>query len=176
MADFDIPEKLQKHHDLRQFDCGKPSLNQWLQKYALENQNNGSVRVYVICKKETNVVLGYFAIAPGSVDFDETPKKVSKDLARHRVPVMLLARLAVDTSLQGQRIGKALLKQALLKIDEAADIIGGRAVLVHAIDQEAEEFYRHHGFEPSPVADETLFLLMKDMRATLKPAIKEEGK
>jgi predicted N-acetyltransferase YhbS len=89
---------------------------------------------------------------------------------------MLLARLAVDTSLQGQRIGKALLKQALLKIDEAADIIGGRAVLVHALDQEAEEFYRHHGFEPSPVADETLYLLMKDMRAALKAAIKEEGK
>jgi GNAT superfamily N-acetyltransferase len=112
-------------------------------------------------------VVGFYSIAAGSARKEETPARVSKGLANHPVPLILLTRLAVDKAEHGTGLGKALLKDALRRIADAADIVGARAVLVHAIDERAAAFYRHFGFEQSPTDDLHLMLLMKDLRANL---------
>ncbi|MGD0912445.1 MAG: GNAT family N-acetyltransferase [Terracidiphilus sp.] len=159
-------ELLSRRCDLSQFSCGKhPSLDDWLKRFAWVNQQNEVSRTYVV--ERGNRVVGYNSIAAGSVDREDAPARVAKGLARHPVPIVLLTRLAVDRSEQGAGLGKALLKDALIRIARAADIVGARAVLVHAIDEDAAAFYRHFGFEPSPVNDLHLMLLMKDLRAAL---------
>lgn len=159
-------EKLSKAHNLSAFDCGKESLNTWLKRYALVNQQSDSAQTYVLHRKD--VVIGYYALTAGSVRPDEAPSRISKGLARHPIGVILLARLAIDKQEHGKGFGKALLKDALLRIASAADAIGARAVLVHAIDGDARRFYEQFGFERSPVDEFELMLLMKDMRASLK--------
>ena len=156
-------EKLGESHDLGQFNCGKPPLDSWLKKFALINQSNKSARTYVVHRG--GAVIGYFSLAAGSVAKEEAPERIVQGLANHPVPVVLLARLAVDVTEQGKGLGSALLKDALLRIVEAADVIGVRAVLVHALDEEVRGFYEHHDFERSPVHDMQLMLLMKDLKA-----------
>jgi len=160
-------EKLSKAHDLAAFDCGTESLNAWLKRYALANQQNDSAQTYVLHRK--GVVIGYYALTAGSVRPEEAPSRVSKGLAKHPIGVILLARLATDKREQGKGLGKALLKDALFRIMSAADAIGARAVLVHAIDEGARKFYEHFGFERSPVDEFELMLLMKDLRAQVEP-------
>jgi GNAT superfamily N-acetyltransferase len=158
---------LTRRHDLSGFDCGThASLNDWLRRFAWVNQQNEVSRTYVVGR--ANRVVAYYSIATGSVSREEAPARVAKGLARHPVPVILLTRLAVDQSEQGAGLGKALLKYALIRIAGAADIVGARAVLVHAIDAAAAAFYRHFGFEPSPANDLHLMLLMKDLRLALR--------
>ncbi|MFZ0279995.1 MAG: GNAT family N-acetyltransferase [Candidatus Sulfotelmatobacter sp.] len=150
-----------------EFDCKKhPSLNEWLRRYALINQNSESARTYVVHRN--NSVVGYFSLCPGSVSKQEAPSRVTKGQPAHPIGVIVLARLAVDHTEQGQGLGKALLKDALLRSSQAADLISARAVLVHAIDDEAKEFYEHFGFEKCPANDLHLMLLMKDLRSYLK--------
>jgi GNAT superfamily N-acetyltransferase len=157
-------EPLSRLHNLSQFSCGRhPSLDDWLKRFAWVNQQNEVSRTYVVQRRER--VVGYYSIAAGSVDREDAPARVAKGLARHPVPIVLLTRLAVDRTEQGAGLGKALLKDALTRIAGVADIVGARAVLVHAIDEEAAAFYRHFGFEPSPVNPLHLMLLMKDLRA-----------
>jgi GNAT superfamily N-acetyltransferase len=156
-------EPLSRQHKLSEFSCGKhPSLDDWLKRFAWVNQQNEVSRTYVV--QRGNRVVGYYSIAAGSVDREDAPARVAKGLARHPVPLLLLTRLAVDQTEQGTGLGKALLKDALVRIAGAADIVGARAVLVHAIDEGAAAFYRHFGFEPSPVNELHLMLLMKDLR------------
>jgi GNAT superfamily N-acetyltransferase len=107
-------------------------------------------------------------VSAGSVSLEEAPARITKGLARHPIPVILLARLAVDKSEQRTGLGKALLKDALARIARAADIVGARAVLVHAIDERARTFYEHFDFEPSPIHELQLMLLMKDLRKALE--------
>jgi GNAT superfamily N-acetyltransferase len=159
------PVPLEAAHDLSVFDCGAPALDEYLKKYALVNHQNQSARTYVARRGE--VVVGYYTLAAGSVRRDETPARVAKGLARHPVPVILLARLAVDRSEQGRGVGRGLLEDALRRAAQAADIIGCRAVLVHAKDQAARAFYQRVGFEPAPVDELHLYLLMKDVKASL---------
>ncbi|MFZ0305693.1 MAG: GNAT family N-acetyltransferase [Terracidiphilus sp.] len=157
---------LSRLHDLSQFSCGRhPSLDDWLKRFAWVNQQNEEPRTYVV--ERGNRVVGYYSIAAGSVDREDAPARVAKGLARHPVPIVLLTRLAVNHTEQGTGLGKALLKDALTRIAGAADIVGARAVLVHAIDSEAAAFYRHFGFEPLPVNDLHLMLLMKDLRSAM---------
>jgi GNAT superfamily N-acetyltransferase len=159
-------EPLGKHHKLEEFNCKKhESLNTWLKKLALTNQANDAGKTYVVHRN--NVVVGYYAIAAGSVRKQDTTRRVAKGGQPDPVPVSLLARLAIDTREQGKGLGKALLKDALLRIEQAADIIGIRAVLVHAIDREARDFYKKFDFEECPVNELHLMLLMKDVRAIL---------
>ena len=158
-------EKLSRDHDRGWFDCGVPALNEWLLRFALQNQAADVAQTYVVHRSLR--VVGYFSLSYGNVLREDTPERIAKGLARHPVPVLLLARLAVDRREAGQGLGKALLKQALLRADAAADIAGARAILVHAIDDNARSFYEHFGFEPSPVDELTLMLLMKDLRAML---------
>jgi GNAT superfamily N-acetyltransferase len=160
------PEPLTAGHDVRNFDCGKPELTEWLRRYALQSHQAGASRVYVVHR--TGRVVGYYALAAGSVEPGKAPERVKKGLGRHPIPVILLARLAVDISEQRQGLGAALLKDALRRTTSAADEIGARAILVHAKDDEAKAFYRHFNFEPSPTDPLHLFLIMKDLRAMLR--------
>jgi GNAT superfamily N-acetyltransferase len=160
-------EALTRAHDVRGFDCGAhTSLSDWLKRFAWINQQSETSRTYVVHR--ANRVVAYYSIATGSTRRDEAPSRVAKGLANHPVPIILLTRLAVDATEQGTGLGKAMLKDALNRIAGAADIVGARAVLVHAIDAEAAAFYRRFGFEQSPVNDLHLMLLMKDLRMGLR--------
>jgi GNAT superfamily N-acetyltransferase len=159
-------EKLTKDHNLSSFDCGKPSLNDWLRRFALTNQQSDSARTYVLHRAAR--VVGYYSLSAGSVRKEESPARIAKGLAKHPIGVILLARLAVDRTERGKGLGKAMLIDALSRVLAAADAIGARAILVHAIDEEAAAFYAKFGFEPSPLDPKQLMLLMKVLRATLK--------
>ena len=160
-------EPLSESHDVSRFDCGiHESLNDWLRRFALANQKNESARTYVVHRGGS--VVGYYSISAGSVSVEESPARIAKGLARHPIPVILLARLAIDKAEKGTGLGKALLKDALARIAHAADIVGARAVLVHAIDEQARTFYEHFDFEPSTIHELQLMLLMKDLRKALE--------
>lgn len=155
-------ELLAAQHSTEEFDCGKPELDDWLKRFALLNQGTGTARTYVVHRNGD--VVGYYSLASAAVMHAEATARVKKGLAAHAIPVILLARLAVDRSEQQTGLGAALLKDALLRAAGAADNIGARAVLVHAKDEDAKGFYEHFDFEPSPTDPLHLFLLMKDLR------------
>jgi GNAT superfamily N-acetyltransferase len=145
------------------FDCGHPDLNQYLQHYALINQKAGSSKTYVCCNDSK--VVGFHSLTAGSVELHKPPPRVTKGLARHPVPVIILARLAVDKSHQKKGLGRALLKDALLRTLSASEVVGIRALLVHAKDETARTWYLDWDFEPSPTDPLHLFLLIKDLKA-----------
>ena len=147
------------------FDCGQSALNQFLQRYALVNQKANSAQTYVCCC--AGDVVGFYSIAVGSVAPESAPPRVMKGMARHPVPVMILARLAVDTDHHGKGLGKALLKDALQRTAQAADIAGIRCLLVHAKDDAARRWYESWEFESSPTDPFHLFLMLKDLKALL---------
>jgi GNAT superfamily N-acetyltransferase len=159
------PAPLEASHDLSAFDCGVPALNNYLKKFALQNQQSQSARTYVATRGVS--VVGYYSLAAASARREESPARVAKGLAAHPVPVILLARLAVDDHEKGKGLGKALLEDALRRAVQAADIVGCRAVMVHAKDEGARSFYERFGFEPSPADPFLLFLLLKDIKASL---------
>jgi len=159
-------EKLRREHFLEPFDCGNDALTNWLREYAWANQQADSTRTYVAL--EGKVVAGYYALTTGSVHRHESPKRIAQGLANHPVGVVLLARLAVDRTQHGKGLGKALLFDALSRIEEAADIVGVRAVMVHAIDEAARRFYEHFEFEALPVDPFMLMLLLKDLRRAIR--------
>ncbi len=158
-------EKLTAGHVLAGFDSGTPALNEWLVRFALVNQAAGTSQTYVT--RRADRVVGYYAVSAGSVLREESPERVAKGLSRHPVPVAVIARLAVDRGEHGKGVGAALLKDALVRIAGAADIIGVRAVLVHAKDDKARAFYGRFDFISSPVDPLQMFLLMKDLRRAL---------
>jgi GNAT superfamily N-acetyltransferase len=163
---FGVVEKLGPHHDLLSFHCGKPSLDDWLRRFALTSQQSDSSRTYVLHRQLE--LLGYYSLAAAAVSHEEAPARIAKGLAKHPIGVILLARLAVQQTQQRKGIGKILLSDALYRAATAADIIGARAVLVHALDDEAIRFYARFGFAPSPLEPKQLMLLMKDLRASLR--------
>ena len=162
MEPLSAVEKLSPDHELSAFSCGTPALDTWLKRFARQNQAAGASRTYAVHR--ANRVVGYYALAAGSVERQEAPDRVSRGLARHPLPVVILARLAVDQTEQGSGPGRALLKDALLRIANAVDVIGVRAVLVHAKDENARRFYERFDFEPSPIDPLQLFLLVKDLK------------
>lgn len=163
---FSAIRKLSAFHDVDAFDCGKQSLDRFLKRHALGNQKAGSAQTYVVCRGQHRVV-GYYSLAVRAVEHADALSRVGKGLDRHPMPVMLLARLAIDRSEQGKGLGKGLLKDALLRTDGAAEIAGIRALLVHAKDEDARSRYGRFDLEPSPTDPYHLFLLMKDLRALL---------
>lgn len=155
-------EPLAEHHVCESFDCGKhESLAVWLKRYALESQKAKSARTFIVHRE--NAVVGYYSLCAASISRDEASKRAAKGQPARPIPAILLARLAIDKSEQGKGLGKALLKDALLRSLNAANEIGARVILVHAIDEEAKNFYKKFGFETSPVNDLHLMLLMKDL-------------
>lgn len=162
---FESVRKLVASDNVDTFDCGQQALNQFLQRFALSNQKANSAQTYVSCKE--NTVVGFYSLAVGSVEPENAAPRILKGMARHPVPVMILARLAVDVNHQGVGLGSALLRDALLRTVQAADIAGIRALLVHAKDDAARQWYLNWEFEPSETDPFHLFLLLKDLKAIL---------
>lgn len=158
-----VIQKLERSHSVEPFDCGYEDLNRYIGRFALNNQAAGSAQTYVAVVD--NQVVGYYSLAVGAVAHSEAPTRMVKGLARHPIPVMLLARLAVANEAKGKGLGAALLHDALARTLQAADIAGIRAVIVHAKDDKARRFYEHFDFDPSPTDPYHLYLLIKDLRA-----------
>jgi GNAT superfamily N-acetyltransferase len=158
-------QKLASGHNTETFDCGKEALNRFLIRHALTSQQANSAQTYVATR--AGVVVAYYSLAVGAVAHEDAPLRIGKGLARHPIPVMVLARLAVDLTEHGRGLGKGLLKDALRRTVAAAEIAGIRAILVTAKDDEAQRFYEHYNFDPSPGDPHQLFLVMKDLRAMI---------
>lgn len=166
MAALSGVEPLAEGHDTSDFDCGKPEMTDWLKQHALANQLARGTRTFVVHR--ANRVVGYHSLVASSVEHRKAPEQVRQGLGRYPIPVFLLARLAVDTREQGKGLGSGLLRDALFRAERAADQVAARAILVHALDEEAKGFYEHFGFEPSPTDPLHLYLLMKDVSAWLE--------
>jgi len=160
---YESVRKLADSDAVASFDCGQPALNEFLRRFALSSQQANSAQTYVC--SHAGAVVGFYSLAVGSVEPAAAAVRVAKGVARHPVPVMILARLAVDLQHQRSGLGKALLRDALLRTAQAADIAGIRALLVHAKDESAQRWYLNWEFEPSVTDPYHLFLLLKDLKA-----------
>jgi GNAT superfamily N-acetyltransferase len=161
MSEIRAPEKLNSEHDLSQFHSGETTLDDWLRKRALQNEESGASRTYVACLEKR--VVGYYALAAGAVAHAEAPGRVRRNMP-DPVPVMVIGRLAVDQTVQGQALGPALLRDAVLRTLQAAEIAGIRAILVHAISERAKRFYEKWGFIASPIEPMTLMITLAEAR------------
>ena len=159
-------EKLRRNHAIDSFDCGRTQLNRFLHRFAWMNQQAGTSQTYV--GLVDNTVIGFYTLAVGEVLHEDAPERLTKGIAHHPIPIMLLARLAVATDWQGCGVGSALLRDALQRTLQAAEIAGIRAIAVHAKDDEARRFYSHFDFVPSPTDPLHLFLLLKDVRRLVR--------
>ncbi len=147
------------------FTCGQPNLDTWIDRFAYANQRADMTRVFVSTDDEEHVK-GFYALSTGGVDTAQVPQRVAKGVPRHPVPVVILTRLAVHIECQGHGLGRALVRDALIRVATASHAVGVRALLVHAKDNSARAFYMALGeFEPSPTDPLHLFLLMKDLGA-----------
>jgi GNAT superfamily N-acetyltransferase len=164
--DVRSPVKLETTHVLETFDCGDEDLNRWLQRQATKSELGGTARTYVVCDRDNHVV-AYYCVASGSVVRNEGPGSVSRNMP-DPIPVMVIGRLTVDWKYQNQKLGAALLKDALLRVVQASEIVGIRAVLVHAISEKAKAFYMKHGFQESPGHPMTLMISLARVKSILE--------
>lgn len=155
------PEPLDDGHDLEPFQCGVASLDDWLKRRARANQAGGASRSYVIATG--NRVIGYYCLSSGAIAAIEAPGKIRRNMP-DPIPMAVLGRLAIDREWQGRGIGVALLQDAVLRTAQAAEILGIRGLLVHAISDEVSAFYEHHGFVSSPSDPMTLLLSIKGVK------------
>lgn len=158
------PGPISNSHDISAFDCGNGTLNEWLQKRAIKNERNGASRTFVVCND--NTVVGYYSLAVGAVTREESSGKVRRNMPEP-IPVMVLGRLAVDQHWQGKQIGAGMLKDAVLRTLAVAQQAGIRALLVHALSEEAKRFYLQCGFHESPVNDLTLMITLAEAENAL---------
>jgi GNAT superfamily N-acetyltransferase len=155
---------LAESHDCSNFDCGRPSLNHWLLRRALRNQFAGASRTFAVCDSER--VVAYYALASGAVAAKDATGRLRRNMP-DPIPVVLLARLAVDHRYRQRGLSRALVRDAGRRIVAAADLIGIRGLLAQALDGTACDFYEHLGFDPSPLDPMTLMITLSDLRATL---------
>jgi len=158
------PAKLNSSHQVEGFDSGNDQLDHWLKNRALKNELEGASRTYVLCVDEA--VIGYYCLANGAVGQATATGRVRRNMP-DPIPVMVIGRLAVDRRWQGKGIGKALIRDAILRTLQAAEIAGIRAILVHAISEDAKQFYQKCGFTASPVDPMTLMVKVNDATASL---------
>jgi GNAT superfamily N-acetyltransferase len=156
-------EKLNRTHVVEPFTCGQPELDRFLVRHALQAQQANSSQTYVAVSD--GEVLGFYTFVAGEVQHADAPERVVKGMPRHPIPLLVLARLAVHSKAQGRGVGAGLLLDALGRALQVADVIGVRALAVHAKDDRAAGFYQHFGFMPSPTDPRHLFMLMKDIRS-----------
>lgn len=156
-------EKLNRGHAVETFDCGEEALNRFLIRFALPNQMANASQTYVGLADD-DAIVGFYTLVVGEVRYEGAPQRLSKGLARHPVPVMLLARFGVSVKWQGKGIGAGLLRDAILRTLQAADIAGVRALAVHAKNEAARSFYERFDFQPSPTDPLHLFALIKDLK------------
>ena len=164
-GELSAPERLNREHDLAQFACGEPELDDWLKQRALPNEEGGASRTYVVCAGRQ--VVGYYALAAGAAAHRDAPGRVRRNMP-NPIPVMVIGRLAIDLKLQGRGIGSALLRYAVLRTVQAAEIAGIRAILVHAINENAKRFYERLGFAASPTNPMTLIVTVQAAAHTLR--------
>jgi predicted N-acetyltransferase YhbS len=158
------PEPLAEHHDTAAFSSGVESLDIWLKRRAMRNQATGASRTFVVC--EGSRVVAYYALASSAITVDEAPGRFRRNMP-DPIPVVVLGRLAVDRSMQGQGLGRALMRDAALRVIQAADTIGIRGMITHALSPEAKAFYERVGFESSPLDTMTLMITLNDLKASL---------
>jgi len=163
MGALTAPAPINMAHELGDFDCGEASLNDWLRKRALNNEGKAS-RTYVVCVGRA--VVGYYCLSAGGVGHDETPKSLSRNMP-NPIPILLLGRLAIDKRHQGRGLGNALLADAIKRALSVADAAGVRALMVHALSEEAKRFYATRYFIESPMHPRTLFLELDTARQAL---------
>lgn len=174
MPRFADPEPLGPNHVLETFDCGRASLDTWLRRHAHHAAAADSARTYVIVDTEHGRVVAYHALTAAGLEREAVTPRIINGMPRYPVPVVLLARLAVDKTVAGRGIGAWLLRDAMTRTLAAADTIGVRAMLVHAIDGTARAFYLRHGLEPSPTDPLHLMILIKDITAALTAATQDD--
>lgn len=155
------PEPISREHILDQFDCGQSTLNAWLKSRAWKNEQGGGSRTYVVC--DNGAVKAYYCLATGAVAHLEAPGRIKRNMP-DPVPVMVIGRLAVDQSRQGEGVARALLRDAITRTLNAAEIAGIRAILVHVLNEEAAAFYAHVGFLASPIDPLILMLPLETVR------------
>lgn len=166
--EFTRPIRLTQEHELERFDCGDDAMSEWLRKFAFTSDRAGMCSVYVSCPVEESRVAGYYGLATAGVSPASAPERITKGVGRYDIPVILLARLAVDREFQGMRLGQALLRDALKRVLNVSDQVGVRAVLIHCLDESARAFYMKFAeFESSPTDQLHLQLLLKDLRKSL---------
>jgi len=156
------PEPLADAHELADFDSGVPSLDDWLKRRARGNQGSGATRTFVAA--EARRVVGYYAVASGAIGIGGAPGRFRRNMP-DPIPVALLARLAVDRAWQGRGLGRALFRDCAARVVHAADTLGIRGIVAHAISEQAKTFYLAIGFAPSPVDPMTLMVTLGDVRA-----------
>jgi GNAT superfamily N-acetyltransferase len=158
------PEPLTAEHAFGDFDSGATSLDDWLRRRALRNQASGASRSFVVC--DAGNVVAYYALASSAIAPDAEPGRFRRNMP-DPMPVVVLARLAITRDQQGRGLGRALFQDAAKRVIHAADTIGIRGLLVHAISEEAKAFYVRLGLDPSPLEPMTLMTTVADLRATL---------
>jgi GNAT superfamily N-acetyltransferase len=166
-ASTGAPEKLSRDHELTGFESGEVALDNWLKKRAWQNEGNGASRTYVVSAGKR--VAGYYSLATGAVSHAASPGRMRRNMP-DPIPVMILGRLAVDKSFQGQGVGKGLLRDAILRTAQAAGIAGIRGLLFHAISDDAKKFYEACGFIASPIDPMTLVITVAEAAAILTAA------
>lgn len=170
MPRFNDLEPLTTDHAVERFDCGRASLNQWLQEHALQAAAAGSARTYVTVDAHQSRVVGYHALTAAGIEREAATARTTKGMPRYPIPVVLLARLAIDSTVTGHGLGAWLLRDAMSRTLTAAETIGVRAMLVHALDNQARDFYLRQGLEPSPTDPLHLMILVKDIAAAVAAA------
>lgn len=167
MSTFRSPRALQAGDKFVTFDCGEASLNEWLRSRALKNETTGASRTFVTVENESGKVAGYYCLSAGSLALEDASGRVKRNMPSP-IPIILIGRLAVDKQFQGYGLGASMLQDAVLKGVEASRLLGARAFVVDALNEEAERFYRKFGFElMPPAAKRAMYLLVADAEATI---------
>lgn len=159
MGKISAPAPRSSHHQIAEFCCGETVLDQWLKQRGLKNQAQGAARTFVVCKEDSHQVVGFYSLATGSVNHTEATGGLRRNMP-DPIPVIILARLAIDCAFHGQGLGADLLHDALLRSYRVAENVGVRALMVHALTDSAKRFYLHHGFKASITQERTLFLAL----------------
>lgn len=160
MGKIKPPHPLDANYNFSSFDCGNDTLNNWLKKRALKNETTGASRSFVVTD-QANKVIGYYCLSAGAIEHESSSAKVRRNMP-DPIPIMILGRLAVDIQHQHQSIGKGLLKDAILRTIKVSKQAGIRALLVHAISEEAKQFYVQNGFHESPTNNMTLIVTIEE--------------
>jgi len=158
------PELLTDQHQVDPFASGVDAMDLWLKQRAMKNQINGASRVFVACEQAR--VIAYYALASGAVNIEQAPGRFRRNMP-DPIPVIVLGRLAVDQTFQGKGIGRALIRDAGYRVIQAADTIGIRGLIAHAISESAKEFYEQVGFSPSPLDPMILMITLQDLKASI---------
>jgi len=170
MGQFTGPVPLGPKHQVDGFDCGSPAQTEWLRRWARIAQDTDTGRVYVTTPADSAKVVGYYALATGAVAQADATARVRAGAGRYPISVIILTRLGVDLSVQGHGVGRSLVRDALLRVEQAADLVGVRALLIHAESDGARDFYQHVAeFEESPGEPLHLLLTLEDLRTALQP-------